>query len=267
MSVITLLTDFGKQDAYVAIMKGVILSINPQATIIDITHAIAPQDVRQAAYLVPHASLYFPQQTVHIVVVDPGVGSSRAIIALRTQGHTFLAPDNGVLSFLLADKKIDAACRVENPRYFLNPVSNTFHGRDIFAPVGAHLSLGLPFEKIGAPLAITSLEKLNFPKPQITSDGDLLGTVIAIDRYGNLITNLDWNTIKWHYSEAEEEKLQFRIQGHNIIGLSQTYDDVATEKPLVLVGSRGLFEISVNRGSAAEFFGTKVDSRFSVRVA
>ncbi len=147
-----------------AIMKGVILSINPQATIIDITHGIAPQDVRQAAYLIPHACRYFPQQTVHIVVVDPGVGSSRAIIALRAQGHTFLAPDNGVLSLLLADRKVDTACRVENANYFLNPVSNTFHGRDIFAPVGAHLSLGLSFEQIGAPLAISALEAAEFSK-------------------------------------------------------------------------------------------------------
>ena len=267
MSVITLLTDFGNQDAYVAIMKGVILSINPQATIIDITHEIAPQDVRQAAYLIPHTSRYFPQKTVHIVVVDPTVGSSRAIIALRAQGQTFVAPDNGVLSLLLADRKVDTACRVENAAYFLKPVSNTFHGRDIFAPVGAHLSLGLSFEKIGPPLATSAVERLNFPVPKLTGNGQLVGTVIAVDRYGNLITNLDWNTIKWHYPKAEREKLKFRIGGHSIMGLSRTYEEVTPQRSLVLVGSRGLLEISVNRGSAAELFGMTADSSFIVRVA
>ena len=267
MSVITLLTDFSKQDAYVAIMKGVILSINPQATIIDISHGINPQNMRQAAYLVQHTFEYFPRETIHIVVVDPGVGSSRTIIALQTQGHTFLAPTNGVLTLLLADMKIDAAYRVENINYFLNPVSKTFHGRDIFAPVGAHLSLGVSIQQLGSPLDASTLERLNIPKPRITSDGDLLGAVIDIDRYGNLITNLDWNTIKWHYSKAQTISLRFRIGNHSIIGLSRTYDDVAPDMPLVLVGSRGYFEVSVNCGSAADFFGAKIDSPVIVRVA
>lgn len=266
MPVITLLTDFGDQDAYVAIMKGVILTINPRATIVDITHGIGPQDVRRVAYLMPATFRYFPRETVHIVVVDPGVGSSRAIIALRMQGHTFLAPDNGVLSLLLADNQVEAVYRVENPEYFLDPVSNTFHGRDIFAPVGAHLALGLPFNRLGPPLDHSALERLDLPQTRISADGALLGAVIDVDRYGNLITNLDWNTIKWHYPEVGGERLRFKIGKHSITGLCRTYDDVGPKKPLVLVGSRGWLEISVNRGSAEELLAAKVDTPVTVKV-
>jgi S-adenosylmethionine hydrolase len=266
MSVITLLTDFGDQDAYVAIMKGVILTINPRATIIDITHAISPQDVRQAAYLIPGAFRYFPRETVHIIVVDPGVGSTRAIIALRKKGHTFLAPDNGVLSLLLADNQIDAVYRVDNPKYFLHPVSNTFHGRDIFAPVGAHLALGLSFKQLGTSIDVSSLKRLDLPRTQISGDGTFLGAVIDVDRYGNLITNLDWNTIKWHYPKVERERLRINIGKHSITGLCRTYGDVGLKKPLVLVGSRGWLEISVNRGSAAGLLGAQLNTPVTVKV-
>lgn len=267
MSVITLLTDFGHQDAYVAIMKGVILSINPQATIVDITHGIDPQNVRQAAFLIPHTFRFFPRGTVHIVVVDPGVGSSRAIVALRKHGHTFLAPNNGVLSLILTGNPVDAAYRVENADYFLDPVSRTFHGRDILAPVGAHLTLGLPFDQIGPQIDISTLKQLDLPKTLLTSDGAILGAVIDVDRYGNLITNLDWDTIKWHYSKVENEQFRLRIGEHSIVGLSRTYDDVAPEMPLALIGSRGLLEISVNRGNAAALLGAAIDTPVIIKVA
>jgi S-adenosylmethionine hydrolase len=266
MPVISLLTDFGDQDAYAAIMKGVILSINPQATIVDITHRIGPQDVRRAAYLIAHAFDYFPKETIHIIVVDPGVGGSRAIVALRKQGHTFLAPDNGVLTLLLDDDTVDTAFRVENSKYFLEPVSHTFHGRDIFAPVGAHLTLGLSLAQIGPRTDTSTLERLDLPKTQTTSDGGLLGAIVAIDRYGNLITNLDWNAIKWHYSVKVSGKYLVGVGKHNLTGLYRTYGDVGPGKPLALVGSHGCLEISVNRGNAAEYFGAKINAPVVVRV-
>jgi S-adenosylmethionine hydrolase len=266
MPVITLTTDFGDRDAYVAIMKGVILTINPRSTIVDITHRIDPQNIRQAAYLISGAYQYFPKDTVHILIVDPGVGSSRSIIALRSRGHIFLAPNNGILSLLLTDKQIDSTFRVDNDDFFLDPVSNTFHGRDIFAPVGARLSLGLPLDKLGSEIDASALIQLELPKVQLTKNGSLRGAVIDIDRFGNLVTNLDWNTIKWHYSKVKNDQFQFVIGKHRIGGLSRTYDDVAADTPLALIGSRGLIEISINRGNAAMAFEATVDTPVLIRI-
>ena len=260
MPVITLMTDFGDRDAYVAIMKGVILTINPRATIVDITHQIDPQNIRQAAYLISDSYQYFPKDTVHILIVDPGVGSSRTIIALRLHGHIFLAPDNGLLSLLLTDKQIDSTFRVDNDDFFLEPVSNTFHGRDIFAPVGAQISLGTPLDKLGPPIDRSALIKLELPQTQFTKDGVLEGAVIDIDRFGNLVTNLDWDTIKWHYSKVKNDQFHFVIGNHRIEGLSRTYDDVAEDIPLALIGSRGFLEISINQGNAAMVFDATVDT-------
>ena len=266
MPVITLMTDFGDRDAFVAIMKGVILTINPRVTIVDITHQIDPQNIRQAAYLISDTYQYFPKDTVHILIVDPGVGSSRAIIALRLHGHIFLAPDNGVLSFLLKDRQADLIFRVDNDDFFLDPVSNTFHGRDIFAPVGAQLSLGTPLDKVGTPIYASALIKIGLPKTQFTKDGVLEGAVIDIDRFGNLVTNLAWNTIKWHYSKVKNDQFHFFIGKHRIEGLSRTYDDVTEDMPLALIGSRGFLEISINRGNAAMVFDVTVDTPVSIKI-
>jgi S-adenosylmethionine hydrolase len=264
MPVITLLTDFGTRDAYVANMKGVILTINPRATIVDITHWIAPQDVRQAAYAIAGSYRYFPAETVHIVVVDPGVGSRRAIVALRLEGQTFLAPDNGVLSPFLEKEPIEKIVRIENTDYFLKPVSRTFHGRDIFAPVGAQLSLGLPLDRLGAPIESSALFRLDLVQPRFEKDGRLSGTVIDIDRFGNLITNIDWPFVKHHYPAAGHDSLRFAIGRHTLNCLSSSYDSVKPGIALVLVGSRGFFEISVNRGNAALFFSARTGTPISV---
>ena len=266
MPVITLMTDFGDRDAYVAIMKGVILTINPRATIVDITHQIDPQNIRQAAYLISDSYQYFPKDTVHILIVDPGVGSSRTIIALRLQGHIFLAPDNGLLSLLLTDKQIDSTFRIDNDDFFIEPVSNTFHGRDIFAPVGAQISLGTPLDKLGSPIDKSALIKLELPQTQFTKNGVLEGAVIDIDRFGNLVTNLDWDTIKWHYSKVENDQFHFVIGNHRIEGLHRTYDDVAKDMPLALIGSRGFLEISINQGNAAMVFDATVDTPVFIKI-
>ena len=152
MPIITLLTDFGVEDAYVGMMKGVVLSINPSAVIIDITHHIEPQNLIQPAYIINSYYRYFPENTVHIIVIDPGVGSDRSIIAVKMMEHVFLAPNNGVLTLLMDEGKVDALVRVENQRFFLKSVSRTFHGRDIFAPVAAYISKGIDIKKLGPSL-------------------------------------------------------------------------------------------------------------------
>lgn len=257
MPVITLLTDFGTHDAYAAIMKAVILKINPRAVIVDITHWIDPQDVRRAAQVLAQSYRYFPPQTIHIVVVDPGVGGSRAAVALRVAGQTFLAPNNGALTPVIESGKANKIVQVENPAYFLAAVSATFHGRDIFAPVGAHLSLGVPLDRLGPPLPGDALVRLDMAGPRRRKDGRLAGSVIDVDRFGNLITDLDWPCIRRHHPDPRPGSLRFLIGTHRLERLSRTYGSVEPGTPLVLVGSRGFFEISINQGSAADFFAAE----------
>ena len=189
MSIITLTTDFGTADEYAGIMKGVILSLNPSAVIVDITHHIDPQDLVQAAYTIYSSYGYFPQGTVHAVIVDPAVGSDRKIIAFKKTGHIFLAPDNGVLTLLINKGNINSIASIDNTSYFLDPVSHTFHGRDIFAPVSAHLSMGVPIKKLGTSVAQKNLMCLSIREPYFSDNGELVGSIVSIDHFGNLITN------------------------------------------------------------------------------
>jgi len=267
MAVITLLTDFGTHDAYVGIMKGVILQVHPTATIIDITHRIAPQDLMQAACTVAYTYKYFPVNSIHLIVVDPGVGSDRSIIALRKQGQIFLAPDNGVLTPVLDEGGEEQIYLVTNTRYFLKPVSQTFQGRDIFAPVGAQLAKGLPINELGKPIDGADLVRLNILKPHIAENGMVSGAVVSIDRFGNLISNIDWYFIKHHFPAATENSLRFYIGDQVIAGLSASYNNVEPGSPLAITGSRGYFEISVNSGSARQYFGTRQGDPVEVAVA
>jgi S-adenosylmethionine hydrolase len=255
MSIITLLTDFGLEDAYVGIMKGVILSTNPSAVVIDITHHVDPQGLTQAAYIIKSSYRYFPAGTVHIVVVDPGVGSERAIVALRMMGHTFLAPDNGVLTGLIDEGDIDEIVRVENSDYFLEPVSRTFHGRDIFAPVGTHISMGIDLNLLGTPLTVKDLKRLNIPRPHQTEGGQLVGAVVHIDRFGNCITNIDSNCLDKFYRAGPDKKIQIEVGQSNIDGLSPNYESVKPQHLLAIIGSSGHLEIAVSGGSARKYLG------------
>ena len=195
--IITLTTDFGTSDAYVGIMKGVILSINPNARVVDVTHAIPPQDIYEAAFSIYAAHSYFPKGTIHIIVVDPGVGSDRQAIVCQTESAFFVCPDNGVLSYLLQsveneEKQPVDAVAIQNSAYYLSEVSNTFHGRDIFAPVAAHLSLGVPLDDIGPPAQ--TLVQLPIQVPEL-SGNTLTGQIVKIDRFGNAITNISETAI------------------------------------------------------------------------
>lgn len=257
MSIITLLTDFGIEDAYVGTIKGVILSVNPSAMIVDITHQIDPQDLIEAAYVIKSSYRYFPKGTVHVIVVDPGVGSDRAIVALEMMGHIFLAPDNGVLTLLMDEGRLDSITRVNNSHYFLEPLSQTFHGRDIFAPVGAHISKGVDLKKLGSGLDRNDLVHLSIRKPSISDEGELVGTIVSVDRFGNCITNIDFNCLEKFYKPGSEKNLVIAIGEYEIKGLSKSYDGVGLKQPLAIIGSLGYLEIALNCGRASRHFGAE----------
>jgi S-adenosylmethionine hydrolase len=253
VSIITLTTDFGLADGYVGTMKGVILGIAPTATIVDISHEIAPQDVREAAYTLYAAYPYFPQGTVHVVVVDPGVGSQRRAIALRTPRATFVAPDNGVLSYVIAGERAEEIVDLTNPRYHLSPVSRTFHGRDIFAPAAAHLARGIPLAQLGA--LLTEIIAFPLPRPQVRPNGTIVGQVIHVDRFGNLITSIVPKDLADHPLLREGI---IQIKGHSIRGIANTYAEGTTAKLLALIGSSDHLEIAVASGSASKTLKARV---------
>jgi S-adenosylmethionine hydrolase len=245
-AIITLTTDFGLADAYVAAMKGVILTINPEAKIVDICHNIKPQNVSGAAFVLSTAYRYFPRKTIHVVVVDPGVGTERRAIILRTPAADFVAPDNGVLSYVMPDHSEIRPRRemvaITNQRFWRSPVSATFHGRDIFAPVAAHLSLGASLADFGE--KITSLKTLPLPRPQRSKDGSLIGHIIHVDSFGNLITDV-------RQDDLPRGEVTIEAGGKTISGLSRTY--AGGKGLLALIGSGGYLEVALREGSAGAF--------------
>ncbi len=243
---ITLITDFGLQDGYAGVMKGVIANINPSANIIDISNTIEAQNIFEAAYVLNSTYRYFPKGTIHVVVVDPGVGSLRRIICLKTEDYLFLAPDNGVLSIITVDTNSSSFTSVTNREFFLPELSNTFHGRDIFAPVAAHLSKGINHQKLGE--KVDTIQKIEMPKPIHSPDGTITGEVIHIDRFGNLITNITGKIIK--RIQVKSQKLSIFAGNKRIDKICTSYTDVQEKEELAIIGSSGLLEISVNRGSA-----------------
>ncbi len=250
MSVITLLTDFGIADEYVGVMKGVMLSICPSVSIVDISHQLEPQDIAQAAYMVPAYFDYFPEGTIHIVVVDPGVGSQRAILAVHFRKHFFIAPDNGVLSLLLRDQKSDTIIEVNTSEYFLEPLSTTFHGRDIFAALGAHMACGTEIEALGCRRQIEDLVRLTDLTCQVTEKSELIGKIVSIDRFGNLISNIDTRQLHAFCQAEPSRQIHITIGSLTIRGMAKTYADVSSEEPLALIGSRGYLEIALNCANA-----------------
>ena len=267
MSVITLLTDFGNADEYVGVMKGVMLSICPSVSLVDISHQLEPQDIAQAVYLVPVYYHYFPLGTIHIVVVDPGVGSQRAILAVEFRKHFFIAPDNGVLSLLLRDRKSDTIIEVNKSEYFLEPLSATFHGRDIFAALGAHMACGTKIESLGSRRRIEDIVLLNGLTCQVSKSGELIGKIISIDRFGNLISNIDAVQLR-DFCQAEPSKqIRISIGALTICGLAKTYADAAAEAPLALIGSRGYLEIALNCASAQKQLEARKGDRIRITLS
>ena len=258
---VTLLTDFGHQDPYVGIMKGVIASRCPEARVIDLCHEVAPQNVAQASYLLQTSYRYFSEKTVHVAVVDPGVGSERRVICAQFCGQTFVAPDNGLLWPLVEETPADRIVNVTNASHFLGEVSSTFHGRDIFAPVAAALASGVSAEELGP--CIQSIQRSDFAGPTIDSDGVAAGVVVHVDRFGNLITNFTEPWLREQFADLSSIEVWV---GHRMVrGMSRAYADVAPGHCIALFGSTGRLEISVNLGSAAKTLEAGIGAAVTVK--
>jgi S-adenosylmethionine hydrolase len=256
---ITLTTDFGTRDHFVGAMKGVILGISPRVRIVDITHEIAPQQVSEAAFAISQAWRYFPKGTIHVVVVDPGVGSARRPILCETEGQFFIAPDNGVLS-MIYDSAPHKVRILSNEKLFLKKVSKTFHGRDVFAPAAANLSRGLAPAKFGKPIhdAVRSI----LLKPTPLSNNHWSGVVLHADRFGNLITN-------FHIAEFPallKHPMELRAGSQRITRLAATYADTAIGELFAIIGSSEYVEVVVNQGSAAKMLGLGTGSSVELEI-
>lgn len=242
--IVTLLTDFGLSDVYVGVMRGVIAQINPAVKVIDLTHQIPPQDVAAARFNLMNAYPYFPVGTVHVAVVDPGVGSMRRAIAIELRDGFLVGPDNGVFGGVLSQHQAIAAVELTNARFWRSgQPSSTFHGRDIFAPVGAHLASGMALQEVGTAIDLESLVQWSIPSCQVT-ETRILGCVQYCDRFGNLITNIPGSAVAGSSWAA--------VVGNREIVTVSSYSDRPSGDLVALVGSHGWVEVAVNRGSAQD---------------
>jgi S-adenosylmethionine hydrolase len=246
MTIITLLTDFGTIDSYVAEMKGVLLSRAPSALLVDVSHAVTPGDIRSAAYILGRSWHRFPPGTVHLVVIDPGVGTTRAALALGVQGHCFVGPDNGVFTSVLHGAEVEAVA-LATP----GSASPTFHGRDVFAPAAAALASGASLASLGQQFAGIP-ERLAYTSPR--QEGKVvIGEIVYVDRFGSLVTNLSPDLLP--------SSARFEVEDLNVGSLKRTYSDVATGGVLAYIGSGGAIEIAVRNGSAARRLGVGIGAR------
>lgn len=264
---IALLTDFGLEDIYVGVMKGVMLSICPQATLVDLTHHVPPQSVRGGALALLHSYAYMPKGTVFLVVVDPGVGSARHPIAVKTRDYTFVAPDNGVLSYVLAELGAYEVVRIQERKYLAERVSPTFHGRDVFAPVAAHLAAGsATLAQLGEPLR--EIYQLRMPLLEV-QPYHIRGEVTHIDHFGNVLTsirNLYWTTHGLRFEPKSGEQGMTinpntaKVTTHNdtIYSINQAYYEVPRGQLMMQVDSNNCLEISINQGDAAKRLGVNI---------
>lgn len=271
--VITLTTDFGIEDSYVGIVKGVILSVNPEAKIVDMTHSIEPQNIAQGAFLLNISYRYFPKEAIHVAIVDPGVGGERRGIILKTPSAFFVVPDNGILSYVVDDicqaegclarhshsleavevnKGLEAVA-ITDPRFWRHPVSPTFHGRDIFGPVAAGLSLGISPYEFGE--KISSIHVFPVPRPSLDSQGNLIGHILYVDHFGNLITDC-------RNTDLPHQNVTIEVAGRYIQGISRYYEQ--GEGLMALWGSSGYLEISVPNGNAGDSLGVVVGDEIKV---
>ncbi|MBN2381845.1 SAM-dependent chlorinase/fluorinase [bacterium] len=247
--VITLTTDLGTDDHYVGVMKGIIWGINYDVHIVDLCHEINPFDIVEAAFKLECSYRYFPLQSVHVVVVDPGVGSPRRPILACGENHYFFAPDNGVLSWVMASDNVQRVYAIDATHYFLPKISNTFHGRDIFAPSAAH------FLKIYDPTSfgdeITDYKRFKIPVAQVVNDRQIIGKIVSIDRFGNCITNIFEDDLNKMVEMFGKEKLVLTVNTTVIKGLSSYYAEKQTKEPLMIIGNAGYLEIAMNKAHAS----------------
>ncbi len=247
--VITMTTDFGLTDHFVGVMKGVILNINPEAEIVDLCHQVNSYDIFDAAYTLAQSYRFFPSDTIHMIVVDPGVGTTRRPLLARTMEYKFVAPDNGVLSLIYEREENVEVRHVTSDHYFLNPVSNTFHGRDVFAPIVGWLSKGVEVDKFGEP--ITDYAKFASPKAKRVDENLIKGVALKVDKFGNIITNLSPEDVPQLFSE-NPPPFKIIINEQEITRLNLSYSMGKPSEIFAIVGSSGFLEICTNRGSAAK---------------
>jgi S-adenosylmethionine hydrolase len=244
--IITLTTDFGEGSFYVASMKGAIFSINRAATVVDVTHSVPQGNILSAAFAVFSASSCFPPGSIHVVVVDPGVGSSRKILAASIDDHTFLAPDNGALTMVMGKKKTKSIIDVKERRYFLKSITPTFHGRDIFAPVAAHISMGVPISKLGP--KVTDVVRLTIKPPTLTKK-HITGTILYVDSFGNCVSNIPKRLVK---ATSDKGHATVHIKGKRITGIRTFYAEGKKGTLIALFGSTGFLEVAAVGGSASD---------------
>ena len=265
--IITLTSDFGLADEFVGVMKGVILGLAPGVRIVDLSHQIAAHDLRQGAFLLASAWRFFPAGTVHVAVVDPGVGSARRIVLVESGGQLFLAPDNGLLSLVMGAGGSGRAWQVDNRELFLAEISATFHGRDIFAPVAARLAGGMAPGRVGLPLAPADLVRLDELLPRVDRRlKRVTGRVEQVDRFGNLVTNISGPLLAEVYGPGLAG-LRVSCGDREIKGLSATFSRVAVGELAAVLGSRGYLELAVNLGRAEALLNGRIGVTVMVREA
>ncbi len=265
MSVVTLTTDFGDADAFVGMMKGVMLSIDPSVRFVDISHKVAPQNIREAAYLIATAFEYFPDDSVHLCIVDPGVGSNRRALAFKAGGHYFVGPDNGIFTNILRRYTSVKAYELANREKMVLSVSNTFHGRDVFAPASAWIAKGEPLHAFGPVIEKPVL--LSLPEQLRSAPNLIEGEVVHIDNFGNAITNITQNLVEHVRLDFKAERMEIAIKSHLLTEIMQSYSFADDKKTLsALFSSFGTLEFFVKNGSANSMFelspGDHVEIRF-----
>jgi S-adenosyl-L-methionine hydrolase (adenosine-forming) len=249
-AIITLTTDYGTNDHLVGVLKGVILKINPEVTIVDITHQVTPYDLLDGALAIASAYTYFPPRTIHVVIVDPGVGTDRRPLLVSGQNQYFIAPDNGVLSGVYEKEQTFAVRHLTSEHYFAQPMSKTFHGRDLFAPVAAWLSKNWAPASMGE--VIEDFKRFALPKPK-EADGHLKGVILKVDSFGNLITNFRTEDLSLDSVEKGEVKLQ--VGTHPVTRMVSVFANGNSGEPIAYIGSSGFVEIAMNKGNAAKSLG------------
>lgn len=256
---IVLLTDFGTRDAYAGILHGVIAQIAPSALVIDLCHEVTPYDVEEAAFALFQAYSHFPEGSIFVTVVDPGVGGECRRVLVQTRKHFFVGPDNGYLSLVLSKEPVERAIHLTHEAYFLNQVSSTFHGRDIFAPVAAQLAEGIDPAEMGPELF--DLKRLEGLEPRVSRDR-IEGKILAIDRFGNAISNIPRDFVRAQWGDAA---FSWSARGKTLRLRVDHYAEAPPRKPFMLYGSSGFLEAAMNQASAAKFFKLKKGDKVSLK--
>jgi len=264
--IIALLTDFTLHDWYIGVMKGVIASLNPSANIIDLCHQVSSQDVREGSFILGSSYAFFPRGTIFVAVVDPGVGGDRKNLIVKSEDYFFVAPDNGILSSIFETAKVEGVYQVVPGKYTLSPKGATFLGRDIFAPVAAHLSLGVPPGEIGG--EVKSVLTVSAIRPYVNERHEISGRAVYVDTFGNIITNIDESYLAAVFPGAvPRDDLMIRLAGQTIKGIRKYYEQGERGKLMAIVNSWGYVEIAVNRGSAFQYLGLREKKSLEIFIA